>query len=266
MGVQELYQTFYEALVPHENEVRINEWWEWIADLYTGELTANAVGDLVERLKSGQPIQYVVNRAPFFNMNLYVNEDVLIPRPETEELVYYLLKANNTNVVSLLDIGTGSGCIPIQVKKERASWKVDACDISTEALAVAKKNTGEQNVDIDLFIADLFEPSSFQGRGKYDIITSNPPYIDRAEKEVMSSETRYEPDVALFAPNTSVEVYEALSVLLSDLLKPGGYFYFELNEFSAKEVLALYQRKGLHSYVLDDLQGKPRILAGRWSC
>ena len=265
MSIQELYQTFYQAFDSSVDDEQIQEWWKWITDLFQGDFTREVIKDMAGQLTEGRPIQYVVQRAPFFEMNLYVDEDVLIPRPETEELVFYLLKDNQRPQASLLDIGTGSGCIPLQIKRKREGWKVEACDISEDALVVAERNAEEQNVEVDLFKADLFDPSSFQGRGKYDIITSNPPYVDQEDRETMTEGTRFEPDLALFAPETSVAVYEALARLLDELLKPGGTFYFELNEFSAKKILSLFKEKGIECQILDDLQGKPRILTGGWS-
>jgi len=214
-----------------------------------------------EKIANHYPIQYLFQKAWFYGLEFHVDEHVLIPRPETEELVDWILKEHAGNTTSqVLDIGTGSGCIPIVLKKHRESWQVAAMDVSEAALAVAQKNAHQHHTDIAFIYADILQMPE---AGKYDIIVSNPPYIPESEKEVMSLSTvQHEPALALFVPEDEpLLFYDKIATFAQQHLKIGGYLYFELNEFNASQVKEMLENKGFSDLVLkQDFAGKDRML------
>ncbi|MFT7156523.1 MAG: release factor glutamine methyltransferase, partial [Parvicella sp.] len=158
----------------------------------------------VKRLKKGEPIQYILEEAPFYGSNFYVNSDVLIPRPETEELVDLIVKTVPTDA-SILEIGTGSGCIPIVLKKQLPKSEVLGIDVSAKAIAVAKRNAGDLGIDVLFEIADILQVSDLKslGRDSFNVIISNPPYIGNSEKKEMSDQVLdFEPELALFVADS----------------------------------------------------------------
>lgn len=218
---------------------------------------------IFEKITNHYPIQYIFQKAYFYNFDFFVNEHVLIPRPETEELVQLILQENDFSNKSILDIGTGSACIPITIKKHRNNWAVSAMDISLDALDVAKKNAKNHQTEIHFMHQDILntEAKSFP---KYDIIVSNPPYITPKEKNVMSNSTiLYEPDLALFTPEDDALIfYKAIAKFAIENLNPNGKLYFELNEFYAEETKTLLQQYDFKDIrIIKDLSGKNRILS-----
>ncbi len=218
---------------------------------------------IFEKITNHYPIQYIFQKAYFYNFDFFVNEHVLIPRPETEELVQLILQENDFSNKSILDIGTGSACIPITIKKHRNNWAVSAMDISLYALDVAKKNAKNHQTEIHFMHQDILntEAKSFP---KYDIIVSNPPYITPKEKNVMSNSTiLYEPDLALFTPEDDALIfYKAIAKFAIENLNPNGKLYFELNEFYAEETKNLLQQNDFKDIrIIKDLAGKNRILS-----
>lgn len=218
---------------------------------------------IFEKITNHYPIQYIFQKAYFYNIDFFVNEHVLIPRPETEELVQLILQENDFSNKSILDIGTGSACIPITIKKHRNNWAVSAMDISLNALDVAKKNAKNHQTEIHFMHQDILntEAKSFP---KYDIIVSNPPYITPKEKNVMSNSTiLYEPDLALFTPEDDALIfYKAIAKFAIENLNPNGKLYFELNEFYAEETKNLLQQNDFKDIrIIKDLAGKNRILS-----
>jgi release factor glutamine methyltransferase len=195
--------------------------------------------DCCKALKKHIPLQYILGETWFYNLKLYVNKHVLIPRPETEELVDLILKENKT-VAAVLDVGTGSGCIPISLKKNLQDAQVYACDISRKALDLAKKNAALNNMEIHFFEADvLLKKEILEKTGeKFDLIVSNPPYIKEDEKAHMKNNVLdHEPHLALFVEGEDpIIFYKKIIDLCSTSLNRKGKLYFELNPSTAKAV------------------------------
>ena len=184
--------------------------------------------DALDRLKKNEPVQYVLGKAAFMDLEFNVNSNVLIPRPETEELVRLMLK-DELDGKEILDIGTGSGCIAISLAKNLPNAKVSALDISEEALRVARENAKINNVDINFINVDIFD---YQTEKKYDAIVSNPPYVRESEKALMKSNVlKYEPELALYVSDDNALIYynSILDFSKSNLDK-NGKIYLEINE------------------------------------
>ena len=193
----------------------------------------------LERLKTHEPIQYVLGKTTFMDLEFKVNSSVLIPRPETEELVRLMLK-EDLDGKEILDIGTGSGCIAISLAKNLPNAKVSALDISKDALEIAKENAKSNNVDIEFINADIFE---YKSEKKYDIIVSNPPYVLESEKMLMKQNVlNYEPEIALFVDDiNALKYYESIIKFSLNNLNSQGQIFFETNENYKDELNKLAQ-------------------------
>lgn len=221
-----------------------------------------------ERLLAGEPVQYVVNTAHFYGLQLYVDPAVLIPRPETEELVEWIIDSlrplhTRTEKLKLLDIGTGSGCIPLALKKELPRLQVTGADVSEAALAVAARNAQQLGLEVAWQSMDVLDESQWPGPGSLDAVVSNPPYIPRSEAGLMPDHVRrYEPELALFVDHADALLfYHRIAALARRCLRPGGYLFFECNEFNAPAVKKLAGAAGLTNAELrTDLQGKDRMV------
>lgn len=216
-----------------------------------------------KRLLNHEPVQYVTGRADFMGLQLYVNEDVLIPRPETEELAYLIQKDNlKDNKLSVLDIGTGSGCIALYLAIVSENWNVSAWDISEKALEIAKLNAERLKVNVDLKICNVLDSRNIPRDKKYDIIVSNPPYIGLDEAHTMGENVlKYEPRQALFAGEDPLLFYKAITQLSKDIINEGGKLYFELNPVYALEIKQIVLNNSFNNVEIQkDLQGKERIL------
>ncbi len=236
-------------------------WWEDKGKLIKNNFEEILKIDLM-KLKSGAPIQYVTNRAPFYGKMFYVNENVLIPRPETEELVYWIAQdfKYNSGVQSVIDIGTGSGIIPIILKDLFPSWIINGIDKSKIALEVAQKNADSFNEEILFKRVDFLDSQERDGLSKYNIIVSNPPYIDYSEQKLMSTSVLdYEPHMALFVEDPLIFYKEILSFSKEHLVENGS-IYLELNEYRTEEVYAMYAEHYRYVEIKNDLQGKKRML------
>jgi len=224
-----------------------------------------------DELLNHRPVQYVLNEAWFMDMKLLVNEHVLIPRPETEELVEWIIKdveQSGNKELSLIDIGTGSGCIPIAVKRKVPQITVCAIDISDDALQVAKQNSLEQNAIIDFLHVDFLKEIDWNKLGMYDRIVSNPPYIKKSEEAVMRDNVlKYEPHLALFVPNEAeLLFYKAIARFSQEHLKPGGSVYVEINEALGEQVIKVFTKNGFSDIILKkDMQGKDRMVKARFT-
>ena len=197
------------------------------------------VGEIYQQLVAHKPAQYIIGHADFFGMQLTVDERVLIPRPETEELVELILAENHEENLSVLDIGTGSGAIALALSKNRPDWSVTAADISQDALDVANENAKKQNLQIFLKKSDCFTEIS----EKYDIIVSNPPYISREdESEVGLNVLHSEPHLALFADEDGLAIYRKIAEDAKDYLKDGGKIYLEIGYKQGQSVLELFRK------------------------
>lgn len=219
----------------------------------------------VTRLLSFEPIQYITGHAWFAGNKFKVGPAVLIPRPETEELVDWILKERpDKESFYVLDIGTGSGCIPVSLKKKRPGWTVSAIDISQEALVIAKENADELGVEVNFKAVDLTDESSWPGLGEIDLLVSNPPYIPWSDWNTLPENVReHEPSEALFVPDTDpLLFYRLIAQLARQQLKKGGAIYLEINETLGVEVVSLFQAQGFTSIELKkDMQGKHRMLS-----
>jgi release factor glutamine methyltransferase len=203
------------------------------------ESNQNLFSSALERLKTHMPIQYVLGKTTFMNLEFKVNSSVLIPRPETEELVRLMLK-EDLDGKEVLDIGTGSGCIAISLTKNLHNAKVSALDISKDALEVALENAELNNVNIEFIHADIFE---YQSDKKYDVIVSNPPYVLESEKMLMKQNVlNYEPEIALFVDDiNALKYYESIIKFSLNNLNSQGQIFFETNENYKDELNKLAQ-------------------------
>lgn len=216
-------------------------------------------------LLSGKPLQYITGSAWFMGREFYVNEHVLIPRPETEELVQWIIddRKNKVGNISILDIGTGSGCIPISLKLALSHTDVTTCDISIDALIVAKENADRLQVSIQLLQLDFLDALQHNKLANYDVIVSNPPYIPVTEKEGMHTNVKdHEPGIALFVPDDDPLVfYRAIAAFGKEHLKSNGYIYCELDAGHAMECKILFEAAGYKDVLLSkDMSGNWRML------
>ena len=216
-----------------------------------------------------KPVQYILNEAWFAGIKLYVDERVLIPRPETEELVDWIvydlkkLGGEAPSGIALLDVGTGSGCIPIAIKKQMPAIVVSALDVSAEALAVATKNARGQQIDIAFFKANFLDSSTWHQLPKFDLIVSNPPYIKQQEAVDMAKNVLdYEPAIALFvADEDALIFYKAIALFAQQHLYESGSVYVEINEALGEQVVEIFKTNGFAQIkIRKDLQGKDRMI------
>lgn len=205
---------------------------EYLRKYYKGN-----IDEAKKRLNNGEPVQYIVGDVDFYGNILKVDNRVLIPRPETEELVEKTLKIINNefnNTISIIDLGTGSGCIPITLKKQLPQSDVSAVDISLDALEVARENALLNKVDINFIHSDMLNSV----KGKFDIIISNPPYI-RYDEEIMDIVKNNEPHIALYADNKGLYFYEEILKNCSKYLKDKFLIAFEIGEEQGKDIVDL---------------------------
>jgi release factor glutamine methyltransferase len=215
------------------------------------------------QLLQHQPIQYILGYSYFNDLKFTVNKNVLIPRPETVELVQLILKNHDQHTLDVIDIGTGSACIPISLKKERSLWNVTGLDISADALQVALLNVKQHAVEVSLVEADIF---AFQPKQKFDLIVSNPPYVLESEKLQMHKNVLdYEPSLALFvADQEPLKYYERITEIAQQFLNPNGFLYFEINESFAAQTQALLASHAFeYIQIFQDFKGKNRFVSAR---
>lgn len=225
-------------------------------------------GAIVEELVQKRPWQYVVGVADFYDLKFEVNEDVLIPRAETEELVYAIVEKHKKEPLEILDIGTGSGCIAVALKKQLPQAIVSAVDVSKEALELAEKNAQKNEVEINFQQIDILDIEQTQKMPQYHLIVSNPPYIQDSETSVMPAHVlAYEPHLALFVTNKDpLQFYTAIADFAQIHLYPKGWLYFEINEYFGAEVLTLLQDKGfINCALVQDMSNRDRIVLGQLS-
>jgi len=204
--------------------------------------------EALSRLKLEEPIQYILGETEFFGLVFKVNQNTLIPRPETEELVQWIIEdyKDNLEQIKILDIGTGTGCIPISLAKNLPKAKVKALDISTKALEVAKQNAELNAVEVDFIKQNILETYHTQldsASQKFDVIVSNPPYVRELEKpEMKGNVLKHEPELALFVDNTNPLIfYKAITEFATHSLKAGGTLYFEINQYLGAEMIQLLE-------------------------
>lgn len=219
------------------------------------------------KLLQHTPVQYVLNESWFCGLKFYVDENVLIPRPETEELVEWVISNCRfpIDTLSILDIGTGSGCIPISLKRRLRKARVTALDISEGALTVAKRNAAKLGAELEFIQLDILDPAKWAELNAADIIISNPPYIPENNKASMHPNVlAFEPHIALFVPDQDALLfYKAIIALAKTKLTAEGLLFFEIHEDLGREVTELLSSEGFASEIKKDMQGKDRMVMGR---
>jgi release factor glutamine methyltransferase len=266
MKIQQFKKYFFLELSDHYPETEIQSFFNLLvefqlnlsraevilqASLEIKEYDLSFLQNSLSKLKSHIPIQYILGKTEFYGLDFKVNKHVLIPRPETEELVDWIVKdiPKNRNL-KILDIGTGSGCIAISIAKNLPNAEVFAIDVSTEALQVAQKNMSLNKVAIHFIKADILSlkklPYSF------DIIVSNPPYVREMEKEKMQKNVfENEPHLALFVKDSNPLIfYDRISELAKDQLTKNGILYFEINQYLGEKTAALLKARGFKNIEL----------------
>lgn len=223
-------------------------------------LPSDKLGDGIKRLNNGEPVQYIVGNVDFYGYKINVNKNVLIPRFETEELIFKtinLIKKNLNENIKVLDIGTGSGCISIALKKEIPGLDITAVDISEDALVVAKNNALENNCEINFIKSDLFNNIG----DKYDLIISNPPYISYDE-QIMDIVKKNEPHLALYAKNNGLYFYEEIIKNSSNYLNDKNIIAFEIGYLQANEITKMAHKYYPNSNIIieKDMQEKDRFV------
>lgn len=241
--------------------------WDYTAQLLHRKdlLTATQVSQIkkaIFRIKKHEPIQYILGVTEFMGFPIQVNPSVLIPRQETEELISWIVEEEGDEVKYILDIGTGSGCIPIALSKLLPGSKVQSVDVSREALEIARQNCMINECNIDLLSRDVLTWGDYAW-GDFDLIVSNPPYVRNLEKRFMKQNVlEYEPELALFVDDEQpLLFYDVIASLAREHLRPGGALFFEINEYLGEEMVNLLNSKGFCDVLVrQDLNGKDRML------
>ena len=245
------------------------------SDFKITQETLNLLQSATKQLEQEVPLQYIIGKTEFYGLPFVVNKHVLIPRPETEELVAWVVSESSrfktfntstkqtteTKQLKILDIGTGSGCIPVSLKKQLPFAEISAIDISNDALTVAKKNAVLNNVDIHFILQDILKTVALDQH--YDIIISNPPYVRELEKkELKNNVLKNEPHVALFVENDNPLIFYAkIAELAKKYLNKNGLLFFEINQYLGTETINLVNKKGLKNIQLKkDMFGNDRII------
>jgi release factor glutamine methyltransferase len=285
MTIQLAYQQLLSKLFSIYDEREAANIADWVIEHITGFKKIDRIINKTFQLNEGQqtqiaeaskqllqhvPVQYALHEAWFAAMKLYVDENVLIPRPETEELVEWVanskVKSKNAKI-SVLDIGTGSGCIAIAIKKALQNADVSGIDVSEGALDVASQNTKEQSTSINFMQLDFLNEDEWKRLTKFDVIVSNPPYIKQSEDQRMNKNVlEHEPHLALFVPNEDALIfYRKIALFGKEHLAKNGEIFLEINEALSVEVQALFTGFGYTSVeIKKDMQGKDRMVKVRF--
>ncbi len=226
----------------------------------------NRYKDLIRRRAAGEPVAYITGKRDFFGLSFHVSPATLIPRPDTETLVEKILEHYpKSSRLRVLDIGTGTGCIALSLKKERPDWEITAWDISEEALLVAKKNSEDLGLALDLYKVDALDSSTWPNLSqKFDIVVSNPPYIAEDERVDMNeSALKFEPKAALFAPDQGLKFYVFFAQNLPLILNPEGKVFLEIGFRQRDAVCSLLENAAWSSVAsFKDLSGHDRVVMG----
>mgnify|MGYP005666433405 CR=1 FL=1 len=273
-GKDEVASFFYLSIEHHLNVARIQLILD--SDFTLTKDETDVFFTILEDLKQQKPIQYTLGETEFYGLQFSVNENVLIPRPETEELVDWIIKCHAErsrsakDAIKILDVGTGSGCIAISLAKHLPEAQVFAVDISESALKIAKENADKNGVEVEFIKADILESSLWEDvalrqMGFFDIIVSNPPYVRELEKrEIKPNVLDNEPHLALFVENDNPLIfYKAITDFAVDKLKSKGSLYFEINQYLGQETKQLLVDAEFKDIQLrKDLNGNDRMLKG----
>jgi release factor glutamine methyltransferase len=274
------YKThFFDSLKNSQDEQEIESFFfiltEYLHNLKRVDLALNPNFELsdaeVEKwniiladLQQEKPIQYIIGEAWFYGLQFEVNENTLIPRPETEELVEWILNSpitHHPSPITILDIGTGTGCIPISLKANLPQANVSAIDVSEKALEVAKRNAVSNKVEINFIQTNILEVEDLNQH--FDVIVSNPPYVRNLEKEeIKKNVLDYEPHLALFVEDTDALLfYRKIAQLALKNLAPNGLLFFEINQYLGKETVELLENLGFKNIELKkDMYGNDRMI------
>lgn len=223
----------------------------------------NTLNNFTTQLLEKVPVQYVLEEAWFYALPFYVNNHVLIPRPETEELVEWAIETiSSSATLTVLDIGTGSGCIPVSIKKHLPALKIYAVDKSANALTVAKNNAVIQKTEIHFIETDFLDENNWQSLPMADIIISNPPYIKFTEADSIAKHVKdFEPSMALFVEdNDSLIFYKKIAAFAKTHLKQNGNIFVEINQALGKETLAIFKDAGFSAVLRNDINGNERMI------
>lgn len=279
MSVTESYHKLFTELHTLYNEREAENIADWVFEKLTGkqrwqrrlepfDLTSEQISTLQQytlQLLTHKPIQYVLQESFFYGNRFFVNENVLIPRPETEELVKLVVDhfaEIKFRSPDLLEVGTGSGCIAISIKKGLADASIIAVDKSAEALLVAKKNAKDLHTEISFMKMDFLDEAQVSTLKFFDAIVSNPPYIPTDEKKLLSKNvTDFEPGLALFVPdNDPLIFYKQIALFGKKHLNAKGAAFVEAHENYAGEVKKEFEKNGYHAQLFKDIYGKPRMI------
>lgn len=281
MTIEESYFDFIEKLKTIYEDREAENISDWVFESATGlkkwerretknqplnEKVEKKIEKYLQELLLHKPVQYVLNETWFYKMKFFVDENVLIPRPETEELIEWIVndfnKEKDSKPTNIIDIGTGSGCIPIALKKELPDSNITAIDVSERALLVAKKNAENLHAIIHFSAIDFLNENTWKSLLIYDTIVSNPPYIPIREKEILSKNViDFEPGIALFVANNDPYIfYKKITQFSKKHLKENGKIYVEVHEEYAKEVKAIFEQAGFISKIKKDIYGKERMV------
>lgn len=281
MLLRDIKTRFHTALRNKFPQGEIDSFFNWLTEAYLNmtrlqvalapekELSPSELDKFQEalaRLQQQEPIQYILGETEFFGLSFKVNRSVLIPRPETEELVEWILedrKQENQQPLRILDIGTGSGCIAISLARHLPMAEVTAMDVSEEALAVAKENAERNGLKLNFLQMDILQTESL-GQS-FDLIVSNPPYVRELEKEQMSPNVlENEPGLALWVKDEDpLLFYRKITQLAQKSLSPQGFLYFEINEAFGRETEQLLIQNSFRTSLKKDIFGKDRMLKGQ---
>jgi len=282
MTLEKEYKAFVEALRNiYEDREAVNIA-DWVFEKITGinrlrrrtdkitltdRFTSQLIDAALARLLQHEPVQYVLNEARFYKMNFYVNKDVLIPRPETEELVEWIINdvretANTRGSLNILDIGSGSGCIPIAIKKQIPSAEIISIDISESALQVARKNALDHLTKVEFVKLDFLNENEWHILPQFDIIVSNPPYIPAKEKMKLDKNVvNHEPHQALFVGDDDPFIfYKKIAGFAGLHLAPMGKIYVETHEEYARDVSEIFVQQQFSPVIKNDIYGRERMI------
>ncbi len=234
------------------------------ADVEMSEEVLMQLRSDIQRLSRHEPLQYVLGSTSFYGLEIQCNPAALIPRPETEELVDWVLSEVQMTSCNVIDLGTGTGCIPLAIKAKRPLWNVSGIDVSQEALALARSNALNLGLDVRFKAADLLKDfSDLVFKGTFDVVVSNPPYIPRTDaSSMLPNVLNHEPHLALFVPDSDpLLFYRRILVFCEQFLEMDGYIFVEIHEDLSTETLRLFYDAGFANIKLrKDLQGKSRMI------
>jgi len=286
MKLKTILDDFHSVLDNHYGKDEVNSFFDLLMEHYLGikriqlilepdfEIASNNIDlflNALDELKNHKPIQYIIGKTEFYGLAFKVNEDTLSPRPETEELVEWIIKCHSEHreeSIKILDIGTGTGCIAISLAKNLPKVKVYALDVSEDALKIAKENAELNGVEVDCIQNDILKPRHDElvsAPHYYDIIVSNPPYVRDFEKaEIKPNVLEHEPHLALFVEDDNpLQFYRSICEFAIQNLKTQGALYFEINEYFGDEMVRLLKDFGFSNVELkQDLFGKNRMIKG----